>query len=160
MDDAERMLETLLRQESLLQFDEFSNETACAVGIALMERAKAEGKAVTIDVRRHGQQLFHYALPGTSLDNDHWIMRKERVVRRFGHSSYYMGRHYSSRGTTIQQSAMLDPTRYAAHGGAFPAIVRGTGPVGVIAVSGLPQEEDHDLVVRTLAAYLGVALEG
>lgn len=160
MDDAERTLETLLRQEELLQFADFSNETACAVGMALVERARAEGKSVTVDVRRHGHQLFHYALPGTSPDNDHWLMRKERVVKRFGHSSFYMGQLYASKHTTIQESALLDPTRYAAHGGAFPAIVRGTGPVGAIAVSGLPQAEDHDLVVRTLAEFLGVTLEG
>jgi uncharacterized protein (UPF0303 family) len=159
MDDAERILETLLHQELMLQFDNFSNETACAVGMALVERAKSEGKAVTVDVRRHGQQLFHFALPGTSPDNDQWLVRKERVVRRFGHSSFYMGQRYASRHTTIEESALLDPRRYAAHGGAFPAIVRGTGPVGVIAVSGLPQDEDHELVVRTLAEFLNVTLE-
>ncbi len=160
MADIERTLRDLLRQEEILQFPEFSNETACAVGMALVDLARREGKAITVDVRRNGQQLFHYALPGTAPDNDHWIMRKARVVTRFGHSSYYMGQRYASRNTTIQESALLDPRRYAAHGGAFPAIVRGTGPVGVITVTGLPQQEDHELVVRALAAFLGVALEG
>ncbi|HEU0026445.1 MAG TPA: heme-degrading domain-containing protein [Ktedonobacterales bacterium] len=160
MAETDRTLEELLlRQEELLQFAEFSNETACALGLSLVDLARREGKAVTVDVRRNGHQLFHYALPGTSPDNDHWIIRKARVVNRFGHSSYYMGRRYASRNTTIQESALLDPTRYAAHGGAFPIIVRGTGPVGVVTVSGLPQQEDHDLVVRTLAAFLGVVLE-
>lgn len=159
MADTERTLEELLRQEEILQFPEFSNEIACAVGMAVVELARREGKAVTVDVRRNSHQIFHYALPGTSPDNDHWIIRKARVVNRFGHSSFYMGRRYASRNTTIQESALLDPTRYAAHGGAFPIIVRGTGPVGVITVSGLPQHEDHELVVRTLAAFLGVALE-
>lgn len=160
MADIEWTLEDLLRQEDLLRFTEFSNETACAVGMALVELARSESKAVTVDVRRNGHQLFHYALPGTSPDNDHWIMRKARVVNRFGHSSYYMGRRYASKNTTIQESALLDPTRYAAHGGAFPVIVHGTGQVGVITVSGLPQQDDHELVVRALAAFLGVSLDG
>ena len=32
---------------------------------------------------------------------------------------------------------------YSAHGGAFPVFVEGTGLVGAVVVSGLPQEEDH-----------------
>ena len=159
MADREWTLDELLRQEELLQFAEFSNETACAVGLSLVEIARSEGKSVTVDVRRNGHQLFHFALPGTAPDNDHWILRKARVVNRFGHSSFYLGRRFASKNTTIQESALLDPTRYAAHGGAFPAIVRGTGQVGVITVSGLPQQEDHELVVRALAAFLGVAME-
>lgn len=159
MTDHEQVLSALLREEEVLQFTEFTNDTAFEVGIRLVEAARKEGQSVTVDVRRNGQQLFHCALPGTSADNDAWIKRKIRVVNRFGHSSYYMGVLYKSKNTTIQDSALLDPTRYAAHGGAFPVIVRGVGVVGTITVSGLPQQEDHRLVVRILAEYLGVTLE-
>lgn len=47
---------------------------------------------------------------------------------------------------------------YAAHGGAFPIRLRGmdfTSPVGVIVVSGLPQEDDHQLVVDACRRVLG-----
>jgi len=50
----------------------------------------------------------------------------------------------------------LDPDRFAAHGGAFPLTIRGTGVVGTITVSGLPQVEDHAFVVAQLEAFLGV----
>ena len=43
---------------------------------------------------------------------------------------------------------------YAAHGGAFPILLRGTGCIGTVAVSGLPQLEDHRLVVEVLEAVL------
>jgi uncharacterized protein (UPF0303 family) len=152
------LLDTLLRQEEQLQFATFTNETAYAVGTRMVEVARAEGKSVTIDIRRHGQQLFHAALAGTSADNDAWIQRKIRVVNRFGHSSFYVGRRYALRGTTIRESALLDESRFAPHGGAFPIIIRGVGVVGTITVSGLPQEEDHAFVVRTIAEHLGVAL--
>jgi len=42
----------------------------------------------------------------------------------------------------------------AAHGGAFPVIVRDVGVVGAVTVSGLPQEEDHRLVVQVLRKFL------
>jgi uncharacterized protein (UPF0303 family) len=155
----EEQLSALLRQEALLQFTEFSNEIAFAVGMSLVEAARQDALPLTVDVRRHGQQLFHCALPGTSADNDAWISRKNRVVNRFGHSSLYIGIELASKGTTIEQRSLLDPTRYAAHGGAFPVIIRGVGVVGTVTVSGLPQQEDHALVVRVLAEFLGVSLE-
>jgi len=41
-------------------------------------------------------------------------------------------------------------------GGAFPIIVRDVGAVGTVAVSGLPQAENHALVVSVLREFLGV----
>src|SRR5215472_17984511 len=118
MEDVDNLLARLLRQEELLQFATFTNDVACEVGMRLIETARREGKSVTVDVSRNGQQLFHYAMQGTSADNDAWIRRKIRVVNRFGHSSFYMGTLYRSQGSTIEEMALLDPTRYAPHGGA------------------------------------------
>jgi uncharacterized protein (UPF0303 family) len=154
----DNLLARLLQQEELLQFTTFTNEVACDVGMRLIDTARREGKSVTVDVSRNGQQIFHFAMPGTSADNDAWIRRKNRVVNRFGHSSFYMGRKYAAQNSSIQESALLDPAKYAPHGGAFPAIVKGVGPVGVITVSGLPQQEDHELVTRVIAEYLGITL--
>ena len=148
------LLESLLREEEQIQFAEFSNETAWRIGSRLVEVARQESLGVTIDIRRHGQQLFHAALAGTSADNDAWIRRKNRVVNRFGHSSFYMGNLYRSQGSSIEEKALLDPTRYAPHGGAFPIIIRGVGVVGTVTVSGLPQAEDHRLVVRILREFV------
>jgi uncharacterized protein (UPF0303 family) len=114
--------------------------------------------ALVIDIRRNGQQLFHAALPGTAPDNDAWIARKTRVVDRFGHSSYHVGERARQNGTTFEAQMRLDPDAYAAHGGAFPITVRGVGVVGTVAVSGLPQLEDHQFVVERLSAFLGIRL--
>ena len=148
------LLESLLREEEQIQFAEFSNETAWRIGSRLVEVARQESLGVTIDIRRHGQRLFHAALAGTSADNDAWIRRKNRVVNRFGHSSFYMGNLYRSQGSSIEEKALLDPTRYAPHGGAFPIIIRGVGVVGTVTMSGLPQEQDHQLVVRILREFV------
>ena len=50
----------------------------------------------------------------------------------------------------------FDAREYAAHGGAFPVVVKGTGQVGTITVSGLPGPEDHALVVGVLKDYLAI----
>ena len=148
------LLKELLKQEEEIQFSSFSNDTAFAVGIALLEAAKSKGKPVTIDITRNGQQLFHVAMQGTSLDNDVWIKRKNNVVNRFGHSSFYMGISLESKGQTIEEKYLIPSSEYAAHGGAFPLFIQGVGVVGTITVSGLPQQEDHELVVTTLKQFL------
>ena len=154
MDDLKQTLAELLAQEQELQFPAFGHDDALRLGLKLVEHAKAGSKPLAVDICRNGQQLFHCALPGTSADNDLWIRRKNNVVNHYGHSSFYVGTQFRARGTTFEQSSRLDPALYAAHGGAFPLIVRGVGVVGTVSVSGLPQEEDHRLVVQVLREYL------
>ncbi|WP_222264201.1 heme-degrading domain-containing protein [Modestobacter marinus] len=147
-------LAELAGHEEELQFSRFTNDDAWDLGTALVARAREQQLPVAVDVSRNGQQLFHAALPGTSADNDSWIRRKAAVVDRFGHSSLYVGQRSREAGTTFEAEFGLDPERYAAHGGAFPVLVRDVGPVGVVVVSGLPQVEDHRLVVAVLREHL------
>ena len=141
-------------QERRLVLPRFDNDDAWRLGTVLVELARARSAPVTINIRRNGQQLFHCARPGTSTDNDAWIQRKVRTVDRYGHSSYLVGLRFAAKGTTFEESSRLDPDAYAAHGGAFPLTLAGTGPVGTVAVSGLSQADDHDLVVTALETHL------
>ena len=147
-------LDTLLAQEDELQFRTFTNTDAWELGCALVDAAQRDRLAVTVDIRRGDQQLFHAALPGTQHDNDLWIERKNRVVRRWGHSSFYIGTLHREEGTTLADRQLVDRTEFADHGGAFPVNVRGVGLVGTVTVSGLPQADDHRLVVEVLRAFL------
>ena len=153
MTDAD-LLAQLADQEERLQFAKFDNETALALGQHLLAAARDRGLPVTISVRRNGQRLFHAALPGTSADNDAWIDRKSRVVDRYGHSSFLVGAQFRAKGGSFEEDSRLDPDEYAAHGGVFPVLVRGVGPVGTVGVSGLPQADDHAFVVEQLALFL------
>ena len=148
------LLKELKQQEEELQFSSFTNDTALAVGMALLEEAKKRDKALTIDITRSGQQLFHFAMAGTAVDNDEWIKRKNNVVHRFGHSSFFIGIELKSVEKTIEEKYLVSSSTYAAHGGAFPLIIKNVGVVGTITVSGLPQQEDHELVVLTLRRFL------
>lgn len=154
MSDYQELLAQLQREEDTLQFDAFTNEIAFSLGTKLVQVALQGGLSVTVDICRSGQQLFHCALTGTSADNDAWIKRKNRVVNRFGHSSYHIGIKLKSQDASLDSKYLLDPRKYAAHGGAFPVIVRNVGVIGTVTVSGLAQEDDHRLVVRVLKEYL------
>ncbi|GAB7045732.1 heme-degrading domain-containing protein [Catenuloplanes indicus] len=153
MSDAD-LIARIEEQEERLRFDRFDNDDAWRLGVLLADTARERGLSVTIDIRRGGQQLFHAALPGTAPDNDRWIDRKVRVVERFQASSYLVGRRLAAKGRTLDESQGVEPAGYAAHGGAFPIHVRGTGVVGVVTVSGLPQADDHALVVDVLESFL------
>ncbi|MFJ9410907.1 heme-degrading domain-containing protein [Streptomyces sp. NPDC101393] len=146
----------LVAQEERLVFDAFGHDDAWRLGSLLVEMARGRGAAVSVEIRRGAQQLFHYALAGTSADNDAWLARKCAVVERYAESSFLVGARFRAKGRTFEDGSRLDADRYAAHGGAFPIRLRGTGVVGAVAVSGLPQAEDHALVVEALERYLAV----
>lgn len=150
----DEILERLLQEESELQFTSFNEDKAWELGNLLVNMARGRHLSVTIDITRGAHQLFHFGMKGTSADNDEWVKRKVRLVYRFGHSSFYIGQLLKSKNKTIEQSYLVSENEYAPHGGCFPIIIKDTGVVGTVTVSGLPQEEDHKLVVEALRAFL------
>jgi uncharacterized protein (UPF0303 family) len=151
------LLEELEAQESRLVFDRFDEDTAWELGVALRETARTGGLPVAISVRCNGRRLFHAALPGSSADNDGWLARKTAVVDRYGRSSLRVGEQFRVDGKSFDRDSRLDASVFAAHGGAFPILLRGTGCIGTVAVSGLPQLDDHRIVVEALEALLAAA---
>lgn len=146
--------------ERRLQFTRFDNRDAWKLGCMLVELATTRELAVTIDIRRHGQQLFHAALPGTTPENDAWIERKIRVVDRFAVSSLLVRQRLVASGQTLDEALGVDPTLYAAHGGCVPVTIRDVGIVGTVTVSGLPQVQDHLLVVEGMENVLQAGASG
>ena len=150
----DNILEQLLQEERELQFVRFDETTAWQLGSLLVERARKEGLPIAIDITRGPHQLFHAAMPGTSADNDEWIKRKVRLVYRFEHSSFYMNQLLKSKGKRIEEAYLIPENEYGPYGGCFPILVKGTGMIGTVTVSGLPQEEDHKLVVQVIRDHL------
>ena len=108
------LLKELLQQEEEIQFKSFDNDTAFKIGTALLDAARGKGKGVTIDIARNSQQLFHFAMQGTSFDNDAWVQRKNNVVNRFGHSSYYVGISLKSNSQTMEEKYLISSSEFAA----------------------------------------------
>ena len=154
--DDQSLIASLEEQERRLVFTRFDNADAWRLGSAMVQAAIERALPVTVDIRRHGQQLFHVALPGTTADNDSWIERKVNVVNRFHAASYLVGRRLAARGTVLDEALGVEPRSYAAHGGSFPVRVKDVGVVGTVTVSGLPQADDHAFVTEMIGAFLGV----
>jgi uncharacterized protein (UPF0303 family) len=148
------ILEQLLLEENQIQFTKFNEDTAWKIGCWLVDYATRNQLPIVIDIQRNGHQLFHASRPGTSADNDEWVKRKVRLVNRFGHSSFYIGQLLKSEDKRIEEKFLLPESEFTPHGGCFPIILKDTGVIGTLTVSGLPQEEDHKVAVLALRTYL------
>jgi uncharacterized protein (UPF0303 family) len=146
-------------QEQQLQLSHFDEETAWSLGSRLRGLAVERGYSLVIDVRRFAQPLFYTALRGTVPDNVDWVRRKSNVTARFHRSSYAVGLEMKAKDSDLYSRYGLAVQDYASHGGCFPLRVVGAGFIGSVTVSGLPQRQDHELVVEALCLELGKPYE-
>ena len=153
--DLEQDLARIALQEERLRFARFDSAVAWDLGLALKAAAERRAAGVAIDISTHAQPLFCHYMAGTTPDNAEWVRRKRNVTLRFFRSSYAIGLVLKRDGTTMLEKYGLGPD-YMAHGGSFPIRLAGSSCIGAITVSGLPQRDDHDLLTRTLAGFLGL----
>lgn len=155
--DIAKDLERIALQEQRLQFDRFDAEVAWKIGSALRNAALEQGKSVAIDITLAGAPLFYNAMPGATPNNAEWIRRKKNVLNRFHKSTYAIGLEYQRNDTSLEARTGAPLADFATAGGCFPIRIQGSAAVlGSITVSGLPERQDHELVVRVLAQHLGI----
>ena len=143
-------IETEARTLVLESFDE---TTALRLGQLLVDLALAEDLPVVVNIRTSDRTLFHAGLPGSAPLNDLWAYRKSNTALKFQLPSLLVGLRNKAKGQTLERDG-LSSADYADNGGAVPIRVKGVGTVAVATVSGLPQVEDHKLVVRGLRALI------
>lgn len=127
----------------------FDEAAALRLGRILCDIGLAEGLPIVIDIRSAGRTFFHATLPGSAPLNAVWARRKSATALVFGEASFLVGARMREKGETLARHG-LSEADHAIHGGAVPIRVAGVGLVAVATVSGLPQAEDHALVVRAL----------
>lgn len=143
-------LATLALQEQALVLPHFDYDVAWRIGGTLRDLALQRKFAVAIDVRRFTQPLFYCALEGSTPNNSEWVRRKSNVVAHFFRSSYAIGLELQQKKSNLLEKHGLAFSEYAAHGGSFPICIAHCGVIGSATVSGLPQRDDHELVVEAL----------
>lgn len=144
---------TLEAEAATLIFPSFTESTAWALGACLVAAAQADQLAVVINIRTPDRVLFHAALPGSAPLNDAWIRRKSNTALLFQTATLLVGTRNRANGEGLDRHG-LSPSDYADNGGAVPIRVQGVGVVACVTVSGLPQIEDHKLVVRAITEIL------
>lgn len=145
----------IIEQEKALVFQSFDEETAFALGQKLRDRAITHDLAVNIDIRLWDRPLFYAALPGSTAANANWARRKINSVQHFQKPSYRL--FLETGDQVVPPRHGLNDADYVFAGGAFPIRLTPALAIGAVAVSGLPQREDHNLVVAGLCDQLGIA---
>ncbi len=134
-----------------LTLPRFDEAAALRLGLILLDLS--QGLPVVINIRNAHRTFFHAALPGSQAGNDNWARRKSNTALMLGRASMAVGLKNTERNQTLARDG-LSEADYADHGGAVPIVVAGVGLVAVATVSGLPQEDDHRLVVSGLTALM------
>lgn len=147
-------LPELEAEEASLILPRFDETLACHLGSILVSLAQVRALPVVINIRSANRTYFHAALPGSSASNDNWARRKSNTALLMGRASLIVGMKNAEKGRTLAIEG-LSEVDYADHGGAVPLRVAGAGIVAVATVSGLPQIEDHRLVIEGIKALLG-----
>ncbi|EKV06290.1 hypothetical protein PDIG_70690 [Penicillium digitatum PHI26] len=175
--------EFLIAQEISAEqiFPTFTADTAWQLGNALRDRIlrlpSGQRQPALISIALSGGAPLHVVFQsvtesGTIPDNENWVRRKRNTVLRFGISSWAMRQKTISGLAADADADQVEAAfvkkysvpsanggavadEYAIHGGAYPIRVRGVdGVIGVVVVSGLKQEDDHQVVAETIRAFV------
>lgn len=148
-------IDKIIEQEHALVFVAFDESEAFALGLRLRDLAAAQALPVVIEIRLWDRLLFYAALQGSSGSNADWVRRKLNTVKMFHKSTYRMVLEQGRPDRTFHPDSGLSNADYVLAGGGFPLTVAGAGVIGAIGVSGLPQRQDHEVIVAALSAHLG-----
>ncbi|MHB8128411.1 MAG: heme-degrading domain-containing protein [Mobilitalea sp.] len=146
------------KEEQLLFFSTFTNSNALELGLRLVENAQQRKAAVALDITINGTQVFHYCFTGATEYNNLWIERKKKMVQIKHISTLHAGYLLEYNNLDLEKDWLLSPKDFAVKGGGFPIFINGTGCIGSITCSGLPHEQDHQLIIDTLKQYLDKSL--
>lgn len=146
--------EQLELEERLLVLPHCDLKDAVSIGEIAVQMARREALAISIEVRLGEWTVFHTALPGAKLDQPTWIARKARVVLATGHSTLFERVKAEEAGIDWYETYGKPEETHAIHGGGLPLNVSGTGLVGILLISGLPQVEDHLFGIKVITEFL------
>jgi len=165
---AEIASQTLV-EEGSYRFPSFSSSDAVTLGLSIRKRFRgtsrhAKGKGLVISIQSiAGHPLFccsvgdlgHISGIGDiSLDSWSAVEGMINVVKRTGHSSYYVEKGMAAMGKTAKQMGLQGEFRV--NGGAFPIWLENAPccPIAVVACYSGSSQDDHRLVATTVRDYL------
>ena len=156
--DIVKDIERLKLQQERLQFPAFNPTVAWNIGLELKSAGEKRKAPIVVDIQLWSMPLLSFALPGGAPENYDWVRRKRNIVQLMHKSSYLVGRLLAHDKKSLNDLGALPERDYAVHGGSFPILLKDTGCIGAATVSGLPQREDHNMVIDAFAKVLGVDL--
>ncbi|WP_196887552.1 heme-degrading domain-containing protein [Aureivirga sp. CE67] len=133
-----------------IELNQFDNRIGLKLGLDILKLAKEKNKNIAIQIERLNHIVFSYVDNNLPADKHNWMRRKSNIAKHFEESSLSVKHDLKNGNMTLSETFALDEKDYLAKGGAIPIFVKNAGMVAVITVSGLSDEEDHQIIVEAL----------
>ena len=110
--------------------------------------ALAKNLPIVIDIRQGDTPLYSVMLPGATAENFDWARRKRNLTLLTKKDTWQLAQ-LRAQGKDPIVELNLNEKDYASHGGCIPVFVNDE-IVATVTVSGLPQQDDHELALKHL----------
>ena len=148
-----RELEDLVAQEEKFRFDSFSSADAIRLAKIMMENEAQIGRPVAMSIFLNGCTVFQYLPEGTGKLNELWMKKKIATVMAMRWSTMRFWA-WQEKAAGLKRNPEIFPVgEIVPCGGGFPITVKGCGVVGVIAVSALGDQMEHDFIIDSLEQF-------
>ena len=138
-----------------IELDSFSNRIAFDMGVKIIDLAKSRNQHIAVEVCRLNQTVFLYVDDTLPVDKHNWLRRTAHISRQFEESSLSVKNDLKDGNMALEKTFGLDEKDFLAKGGAIPVFIKNGGMIAVITVSGLHDEEDHNIIIEALkGSYL------
>ncbi|MCT4137088.1 heme-binding protein [Elizabethkingia anophelis] len=138
-----------------IELDSFSNRIAFDMGVKIIDLAKSRNQHIAVEVCRLNHTIFLYVDDTLPVDKHNWLRRKANIARQFEESSLSVKNDLKEGNMNLEKTFGLDEKDFLAKGGAIPIFVKNGGMIAVVTVSGLHDEEDHNIIIEALkGSYL------
>ncbi|KAL1946586.1 hypothetical protein VTO73DRAFT_14690 [Trametes versicolor] len=158
-----------LQEETMYRFPSFDADAAVMLGLSIRKRFRASSRHVKvrgmiISIQTiAGHTLFSCTVGNlggvegggdVSLDSWSCLEGMIAVVRKTGHSSYYVEKGMNAMGKTPKQLGIQG--EYKINGGAFPVWLENAPccPIAVVACYSGSSQDDHHMVATAVRDYL------
>ncbi|EPL7676975.1 hypothetical protein CMT42_00510 [Elizabethkingia anophelis] len=138
-----------------IELDSFSNRIAFDMGVKIIDLAKSRNQHIAVEVCRLNHTIFLYVDDTLPVDKHNWLRRKANIARQFEESSLSVKNDLKEGNMNLEKTFGLDEKDFLAKGGAIPIFVKNGGMIAVVTVSGLHDEEGHNIIIEALkGSYL------
>lgn len=143
--------ESTLNDEANFSEFKWSRELLIEFGNQLSEFGNANKLPLAIAIYLEDVRIYQQFLEGTSATNEIWIQRKINTVRATNHSTLF-ARAVMEQGAYQELNLKNHFGELAICGGGIPISANGE-IYAVVIVSGLPHEDDHNLIMSQFEKF-------
>jgi uncharacterized protein (UPF0303 family) len=147
-------VESVLSEEKAIADFHWDRESLTAFGNQIVAQGKRDSLPLAVAVYYEDVRIFQGFLDGTSSKNELWVNRKINTVRAIGHSTLY-SRAVMEKTGAYQELGLENHMGELAICGGGVAIRKNDQVLAVVIVSGLPHEDDHNMIMSEFAKFKG-----